>query len=263
MSDSSGNKIKIKLVGEGDEKWPMLEILWDFFSEKGVKTVFMSVGSDSNPHADLEIAETLGCPLHVFEVRDSVVKNWESVQTVLKSRKPLEQSNDFLTNVEKKWVLPKNIRIHKELPAPFTGTAVLDGTSYPTKDIFSCVQDCISTMSLKEDQIRIDILKISLGNAYEIPILQAVLTSGFRPGMILMNWSNLPDENLASCITAGHLQTCGYTLFAHYGNHFIYISNDRCMYEICSWQVNTIDNPMISEIVKDCLKPSRQNVTPN
>ena len=252
MSDTPQNKIQIKLVGEGTEKWPMLEALWDFFAEKGIKTVFMSIGVGNNPHADLEIAETLGCPLHIFEVRENILKDWETIQTVLKSRKAPETPSDFLQGVDKKWVLPKNIRIHKELPSPYNGTVVLEGTSYPTKDILSCVKDCCETMGLRDEQLRIDLLKISLGNGYELPILHSILTTGSRPGLVLVEWSTLPDESMASCITAGHLQTCGYRLLAHYGNRFLYAANDRCMYEICSWQDNNVDNPMVRDIIKSC-----------
>lgn len=252
MSDSSQSKVQIKLVGEGTEKWPMIETLWDFFAEKGIKTVFVSVGVGANPHADLEIAETLGCPLHIFEVRETILNDWEKIQVILKSRKESEDSSVFLQGIEKKWVLPKNIRIHKTLPSFFTGTVTLEDVSYSTKDIISCVTESCSSMSLREEQLRVDILKICLGNKYELPILQSFLTAGFRPGMILIEWSDLPDEDAASCITAGHLQTCGYQLLAIYGNRFLYVSTDRCMYDICSWQDNTVDNPMVREIVKSC-----------
>lgn len=252
MSDAPQNKVQIKLVGDGTDKWPMLESLWDFFSEKGIKTVFMSIGAGNNAHADLEIAETLGCPLHIFEVRESLLKDWETIQTVLKSRKAPENASAFVEGVDKKWVLPKNIRTHKELPSFFNGTIVLENVSYPTKDVVSCVKDCCTSMSLREDQSRIDILKVCMGNGYELPILQSILTSGFRPGLVLMEWSTLPDEDSASCITAGHLQTCGYRLLAQYGNRFLYVANDRCMYDICSWQDNNVDNPMVREIIKSC-----------
>jgi hypothetical protein len=251
MSDSPDRKIQVNLVGSGDDKWPMIETLWDFYSEKGTKTVFMSVGVGANPHADLEIAETLGCPIHIFEVRESILKEWDSVQTILKSRKASEEVNGFLEGVEKKWVLPKNIRLHKELPSFFNGSVVLDSVSYPTKDIISCAKESISSMNLKDDQLRLDIVKVCLGNKYELPVVQAILTAGFRPGIFLVEWSALPDEDLASCITAGHLQTCGYTMFAKYGNKFLYVANDRCMYEICSWQLNNVENPMVSEIIKN------------
>lgn len=253
MSDSAQNsKIEVKLIGSSNDKWPMIEKLWDFYAEKGVKTIFLSIGVGSSPLADLEIAETLGCPLHIYDVRESVLKGWEEVQTILKTRKALETNSPFTESVDTKWVLPKNIRVHKELPSFFSGTINLEGGTYPSKDVLSCVKECCASMNLKEEQTRIDILKITLGNQYELSILQAILTAGFRPGMFLIDWSDLPDENMSSAITAGHLQNCGYTLLAKYSTRFLYIANDRCMYDICSWQVNTCDNPMVNEIVKAC-----------
>jgi hypothetical protein len=259
MSDSNLNsKIEIKLVGNTADQWPMLEKLWDFYSEKGVKTVFLSIGVGQNPMADLEIAETLGCPIHIYEVRDSVLKGWEEVQSILKTRKAPEVTNSFVEGVDSKWVLPKNIRIHKELPSFFNGSVELEGGTYPTKDVLSCVKECISSMNMKEEQIRVDLLKISLGNKYELPILQAFLTTGFRPGLVLIDWSELPDEDMASAINAGHLQNCGYVLLSNYGSRFLYLSNDRCMYDICSWHTNKSDNPMVSEIIKACTPPSEE-----
>lgn len=255
MSDSNSNpnsKIEIKLIGSDGDKWPILEKLWDFYSEKGIKTVFLSIGVGASPLADLEIAETLGCPLHIYEVRESVLKEWEEVQVILKSRKPSEQESAFTKGVESKWVLPKNIRIHKELPFFFSGTISLEDKSYPTKDVVSCVKECTSSMAMKEENMRVDLVKITLGNQYELSIIQSILTAGFQPGLFLIDWSDLPDENMASCIVAGHLQNCGYTLLANYGSRFLYAANGRCMYEICSWQVNNTENPMVREIVKSC-----------
>ena len=259
MSDSSSSKIEVKLIGKNSDKWPMIEKLWDFFSEKGVKTVFFSVGVSESPMPDLEIAETLGCPVHVFEVRDSVIKGWEEVQTILKSRKAPETPSAFTEGVDSKWVLPKNIRIHKELPSFFSGTIQLEDGIYVTKDVLSCVKESCASMNMKEEQMRVDILKITLGNKYEIPILHSFLHTGFRPGMILIEWSELPDEFMSSAIAAGHLQNCGYTLISNYGTRFLYISNDRCIYDICSWQTNKCENPMIQEIVKAC--KSQENVS--
>lgn len=265
MSDSSReSKIEVKLIGANGDKWPMIEKLWDFFSEKGVKTVFVSVGIGANPLADLEIAETLGCPLHIYDVRESVLKGWEEVQSILKSRKASETVTPFNEGVESKWVLPKNIRVHKEIPSFFTGTITLEDGTYVSKDILSCVKECCSSMNMKEEQMRLDLVKISLGNQYELAVIQAILTTGFRPGMFLIDWSELPDENMASAITAGHLQNCGYTLLSKYGSRFFYVANDRCMYDICSWHVNTCDNPMVTEIVKACKDQQKEeNITSN
>lgn len=253
MSESNPeSKIEIKLIGNTSDKWPMIEKLWDFYSEKGVKTVFISIGVGESPLADLEIAETLGCPVHIYDVRESVLKGWEEVQTILKTRKAPETTTPFTQGIDSKWVLPKNLRIHKELPSFFTGTINLEGGTYVTKDVLSCVKECITSMNIKEENMRVDLLKLTLGNKYEVPILQAFLTAGFRPGMLLIDWSELPDENMACAITAGHLQNCGYTLFSIYGTRFLYVSNDRCMYDICSWQTNKYENPMVNEIVKAC-----------
>ena len=250
MEPNKNWKVDVKLIGKEGEQWPVLDKLWDYFSTKGIKVVFVNVGTSSSPLADLEIAETMGCPLHIFEVRKEKLDAWEEVKKVLKERKRGEGASDFTEGVDTKWVLPKNVRIYPFFPSFSTGTQEIEGTSYPTKEFVASIKDCCASMSLKEENGRVDLLKISLGNNLELPLVYSLLSAGYRPGLLMIEWSSSPDEMLNTTIAAGHLQTCGYTLVTNYGNRCLYFNNDRCMYEICSWLSNKTDNPMVSELVE-------------
>ena len=208
-----------------------------------------SVGTTSSPLADLEIAETMGCPLHIFEVRKEKLDQWEEVKKILKERKREEGASAFTEGVDTKWVLPKNIRIYPMIPSFSTGTQEIDGTVYPTKEFVASMKDCCASMSLKEENGRVDLLKISLGNNLELQLVYSFLSAGYRPGLLMVEWTSSPDEMLNTTLAAGHLQTCGYTLIANYANRCLYFHNERCMYEICSWLSNKVDNPMVSELV--------------
>lgn len=250
MEINKDGKIQVKFIGKEGDQWPILDKLWDYFSLKGIKVVFASIGTTASPLTDLEIAETMGCPLHVFEVRKEKLEEWEEVKKILKERKREEGASAFTEGVDTKWVLPKNIRIYPFLPSFSTGTQEIEGITYSTKEFVASMKDCCTSMSLKEENGRVDIVKISLGNNLELQTIYSLLSAGYRPGLLMVEWTSSPDEMLNTTLAAGHLQTCGYTLVSSFANRCIYFHNDRCMYEICSWLSNKVDNPMISEIVQ-------------
>jgi len=236
--------IPIKTIGAGEDKWPMLDNLWDFYSKKGVKTVFVSVGSPDNAIADLEIAETLGCPVHVWNFNESHATKWEEVRQVLKDRKRSADASPFTEGVDTKWVLPKNVRSYIGIPGFYT--AKTEGCSMIS--IHDCVKQCVDTMKLDDE--RMDILKISLVEGWERNVLAALLDTGYRPGLVMVKWSSMPDSHLFTTLMAGHLQNCGYTLLEKRGDRFLYMFIDKCMYEICSWETNESMNPLVTEILK-------------
>jgi hypothetical protein len=252
---SSSSAIKVKLFGIGEDTWPCLENLWDFYSKKGIKTVFVSIGASGTAAADLEIAETLGCPVHLFDVREETEKKWESVKQILKDRKRPEGAEEFTEKVDTKWVLPKNIRFNRTMPSFVEGTVKVGENSYSVSTWDACVEKAVATMNLGDEK-RIDICKIVLGESLEKSLVYSLMDSAYRPGILLVEWSTMPDENLQTTLCAGHLQTCGYTLLAKRANRFFYVYNDRCMYEICSWETNKVENPMVAELSK-LLSPSK------
>jgi len=210
-----------------------------------VKTVFISVGSSPSPVADLDIAETLGCPVHVWNFNDAHTANWDEVRQVLKDRKRTSAANGFTEGVDTKWVLPKNVRSYTGIPGFYTAKS--DAISMVSVD--NCVKQCTDTMKMDGEK-RIDILKISLAEGGERSVLAAVLDTGYRPGLIMVKWSQMPDTHLFTTLTAGHLQNCGYTLLETNGDHFTYMFIDKCMYEICSWETNKSVNPLVTEILE-------------
>jgi hypothetical protein len=225
------DQVKIILLGGEGDKWPMLDSLWDFYNQKGVKTVFVSVGTGRTALIDLELAETLGCAVHLW----GSTASWDEVRTILKDRKLPEGASDFAKGAETKWVLPKNVRSYA-------------GTPGITVSFDDCVHQTVESMKLTEP--RIDILKISLTGGAERKLIYALVDTPYRPGLILVDWSEMPDAHLFTTLVAGHLQNCGYCLVASHGSHFLYMFNDKCMYEYCSWETNKVPNPLVTEIMK-------------
>ena len=245
-------KIPIKLMGtKGSNPIPMFEKLWDFFSLKGIKTVFISLGTSSSPLAELEIAETLGCPLNVVEYDSEKLESWNKVTEILKNRKESDENKcEFTTEVVNKWVLPKNVRVTNKLPYFFNGSIEVNERTIETINLNTYVEQICSSMNISSENSRIDILNIQLGNQLEQSVLYSFLNNCYRPGFIVVNYTANPDSHLLSTMVAGHLQNTGYTLIGVEESKFLYVYNDKNAYEYCSYEQKYIDNPLIEEIMK-------------
>ena len=236
---------------KGPEPFPIVDKLWDIFAGKGIRTVFLSVGTSKSPLADLEISESLGCPLHVCTLNDTETAQWKEVATVLKERKA--SGSRFTELVETKWILPKNLRVSEAVPWWTNGTIDLSGTKLSTQHVESMVASLCEAMKLKDSAQRIDVLKVDTTQSVrglEIPVLASLLSAGYRPSVVIVKWSTMPDVDIKTTLAAGHLQCCGYTLLKTLDDKFIYYYNDDNLYELCSWEQRTEMNPIANEIIK-------------
>jgi hypothetical protein len=121
MSSIPAQTIPTQIIGKKEHGFPMIENAWDFFSSKGTKTVFISVGPSDSPLAELDLLEMMGCPVHIFDPSAANILNWENVKGVLKSRKAADVKGDFDKEALSKWVLPRNVLTRHELPSFYNG----------------------------------------------------------------------------------------------------------------------------------------------
>lgn len=240
--------ISISPIGSKEEPYPMIQNPWEFFSEKGLKTVFVSVGSGSSCLPELDFAETLGCPILKLDTPD-ISKQWEEVKELLKSRKATDSTSEFAKVATRKWVLPKNLINKPCLPGFFKGTLEGDVPVVGWHELLK--EHCGS------DEVRIDVLKIDK-TPYQTMVLSSLWDAGLRPSLILVNWNAAPDSDLNTTITAGHLQMLGYTLVGKEGTRFLYYYMDVNYYETCSWEglAKHLENPMMSNLVRSLIPGS-------
>ena len=240
---------------ESVDPFPMVDHAWDIYSGKGIRTVFFSIGNSKSAAADLDIAESLGCPIHAVPLNQGQAEEWAEVAQILKERARTGGSL-FSEGAEKKWILPKNVRVQSTLPWWYDGQIDLSangisgsGLAIKTREIMATMTDIAKSLKLK-DSARLDILKIDCSAApgLEKPLLAAVLSAGFRPGIIIVKWSGRPDVELSSTLAAGHLQNSGYRLMSKIDTKFVYYFTDQDMYQICSWEDSTCTNPMLNAI---------------
>lgn len=228
-----------------------LEKLWEFYSSKGIKTVFVSVGTSSSPLAELEIAETLGCPVHVVEPNAEKKELWTKVSTILKNRKDSEETTcDFTKEVVNKWVLSKNLKVSSKLPSFYNGSVDISGVSFETVQLDTYVEQICSDMNISKDNTRIDLFNIQIKNKLEEVLLYCLTNSKYRPGLVAIDYTETPDTNLLTTQVAGHLQNVGYMLISKSNTQFLYVYNDKNVYEFSSYETLNIDNPLVYELLK-------------
>lgn len=239
-----------KLIGSnGSNPLPIVNKLWDFYSTKSIKTVFVSVGTSTSPIAELEVAETLGCPLHVVEYDECHLNNWNKVVQILNTRKDSEP-NSFTHDVVNKWILGKNLRISNALPFFSDGSVDLSGVKVETVKFEKYIRSICDSMNITPDNYRCDLLNIQLNNTFELVLLYALTHSPYRPGLLIVSYTNKPDSDIFSTQAAAHLQNVGYMLLAKEEHKFLYMFNDKNVYEFCSFESTDVDNPLVYELVK-------------
>jgi hypothetical protein len=206
------------------EEIPFLKDLWSFFSSKGVKTNFFSVNPDASAILDLNICESLGCPIRVLTNSATIETKWSIIAATLKARTiaPEHANLTWLEGIQKRWILPRNLIVKRtalEWSTLATEAAAIEGN-------------------------RVDMLKIEGSQEEERSILYSLTDGGFRPGVVLVRYTYDPDENVPSMLVAGHLQMIGYRLVECKGPWFLYLFEDNCFYDSCSWRTTTCQNPL-------------------
>jgi len=242
----------ILLNESGTDPFPFFKDAWTLYSKKGNKTVFVSIGASKSAIADLEIAETIGCPLIVVPCSATGLTGWVEVAQCIKTHEPFENpKSDFSVGADEKWIIPKNLRIEAaSMPWWHSGT-VKQSPTYCLEGVtfYDWVQDKCKMIGLPPEDTRIDILKIDTADGTERSLIYAALDAGFRPSTLIVNWTVAPDSDMPTKMAAGHLQNCGYVLIRKEFTKFLYYFVDSDLYSACSWENVNVVNPLVDELV--------------
>ena len=149
--------------------------------------------------------------------------------------KVTDTHSEFAKIAAKKWLLPTNLLLYPTIPHFQTTEENLKTT--------------VESLCQGLPEARIDILKMNISGT-TIPTLYAMLHYGYRPGLICLTWNTPPDATVENTLLAGHLQMTGYGLVECVGNNYLYLFHDKNMYEVCSWQSNVNENPLIAKIIE-------------
>jgi len=215
---------------DGPTQFPTLEDLYSFFSPRSKKITVWSFGLDYGGF-ETDVMQSLGCKIQLFDHRESTAQRFDLISRVLKEHETLETDPEWASEIANKWVLPNLLTLNTSLPWSFDGK--LEGADLKKMNT--------------QDVPRVDVCKISL-TGLETQIVYNILSTGYRPGLFYIHWTEHPDSSTSAMLCAGHLQNSGYKLLKAVDNYFVYIFTDQCLYESCSWARSDVANPMLEEI---------------
>jgi hypothetical protein len=217
-------------IKEGLGEVPTIASMYDFFSPRTKSITIWSIGFGFGG-VEANIAESTGAHIQIFDCSPTSKSNYEIFNRVMEEHETKEGDPKWAEELCDHWILPDSTTFNTYIPASFTGT----------------LQNTEVNITLQETKVeRVDICKVDIGS-YTTTFLYNFLDQGYRPGLLWVKWPAHPDESSQTMAAAGHLQTLGYRLLKSVDNFFLYIYLDECMYEICSWNVTGIGNPMFHE----------------
>lgn len=222
---------------EGDQQFPFLRNMYDFYAPRCKNIVVWSFGM-GKCGVESALVESIGCAVKIFDHRTEADALFLQCESALKTHKVEDSAPNWLKHLAKKWVIPNKLSFHTTLPASFTGTRLLnDG----------------STVSFtKSQEERVDFVKVDYDEV-NCSIVYDLLTHGYRPGLILIHWNEHPDQYNHTMLCAGHLQNSGYCLLAENDSWFLYKFNDQCLYETTSWARSDVANPLLHEFKQNLI----------
>ena len=242
------------------------------YSSKGSKTIFLSFGGSKTANLELEILENIGCSVIIVpDTRDKVL-GWLETAECLATREPHPNpQSDFSLGSDEKWVLAKKLRIISDsIPWWSKGILKIDNTyTLETAPFYEWIETQCGAMGLSPEETHIDIVKIDVSQKLERGLIFSMLDAGFRPSAILVKWSESPDTDLPTRMTALHLHNAGYKLLGTKDNKFFYWFTEADVYGICSFEIpNTeaisVGNPLVhvisAQVTREFIKDSSMQI---
>jgi hypothetical protein len=225
-------------------QFPFLRNIYDFFAPRTRQITAWSFGFRCGGF-EAELLENTGCEMTVFDGRKDAQERFTIFKRVSEQHEKEDTDPEWAEELLDHWFVAKKVSLKESIPFSWSGTLKVNGAETTVSEMDTAIVPQV-------DLIKIDYPK------FECDVLHAVLNAGYRPGLLWVNWTENPDENVKTMLAAGHLQNSGYTLMFVDGNYFVYKFNDQCMYEMCSWATPSHTNPMVETILKSMLSVPKE-----
>lgn len=234
---------------DGEIQFPFLRSIYDFFAPRTRQITAWSFGFRCGGF-EAELLENTGCEMTVFDARKDAQERFTVFKRVSEEHEKADTDPEWADALLDHWFVAKKVSLKESVPFSWAGSLKVNGVE--------------STVSQMDTSIipQVDLVKIDYPK-FESDILNAILNAGYRPGLIWVNWTENPDENVNAMLAAGHLQSVGYTLMCVDVNMFVYKFNDQCLYEMCSWATPMNGNPMMNTIMKSFATSSSKEESPS
>jgi hypothetical protein len=220
----------VTTIQDDIDEIPIIKDMYIFFSPRSKSITALSYGFGSMG-IETFLTGATGCEVKIFDSRPGSAERFEKYRTILQTHSAGENPTKWETFMANQYILPKKITFNNSLPFSYSGSLDISG---------------VHTSLTKFTEKQIDFLKVDY-DIFNTQIIYTVINSGYRPGIILMNWSNHPDNYTDSMLCAGHLQNTGYRLIGQKGSWFLYLFMDDCIYEMCSWARIDVSNPFLED----------------
>lgn len=243
MAANSKQALPLVMLGKDyDKTFLNIKNLYDFFSPRTQNITVWSVGLYRGGF-EVTFAESTGATVHIFDSRPEAKETFEIVKRVTNTHETQQDDPEWATTLSNQWILPDTLIFHDWVPWCNTATIDISGSIVKSKEA---------------EAERVDFLKVDYAE-FTSQILFGLLSKGYRPGLLLVNWWMNPDASNITMCDAGHLQNIGYRLLGYYENMYLYIYLDNSnMYEICSWSQTNTNNPMFDEFLVQTLNITAQ-----
>lgn len=222
---------------------PFLVNPFTFFdSTKKDRVCVFFTDSETQWKRDLILGERTFSDVILFPIGRSYDADVNEVKEILEKRMayPGIQESPETQEIAKTWILPKKLHLGPE------ATAFL----VPHEGAFKQgLQSFISSKIPTYDNT-LQVVKIDVKGGLERQIVYKMLDDGFRPSLLIVNWSEDLDAHYSTAICAGHLLNCGYNHVFTEGSQSLYMFADQPLYDICSLKETGMTNPFMNTILK-------------
>lgn len=209
----------VSVIGNEAEQWVTIKNLTGFFSNKLDGCIFVSIGkSNSSLIVDAEISEMIGGYLYL-------IPTTEEEYCYMNAFKSIFNGDEISYNIPDKELISNRM-----IDSDLIKVNNVDNSFHTIREIG-----------------HIDICKID-SDTYGRSAIFNILDAGYRPSIIMVYFKSSPDDNIASQITAGHIQNTGYILLGKHNNTYVYYFVDDCIYDYCRWSRPTHKNPLMIEL---------------
>ena len=216
------------------------------------KRVFLTIADNPSIwQKDLVIAErifseTIICPYKDYS-NHTIALNL--TKNILKDRMkyPGVKEDPEMMAIAKTWILPDRLHLGPDASEFLT---LENGPIKFLEPIFE---------KLQTDPI-LNYLKIEVGYGMERMLVYSILDSGFRPGLLCVKWSNVPDEHTSTAHCVGHLLNCGYALLKVENGYSLYHYNDDVLYDMCTVGQPSTENPFVKTICQSLAPKIQEDI---
>jgi hypothetical protein len=231
----------VYLVGDEQEKWPMLKDSSNFFLNKFSTMNYITVGLQNFPYPDFLINSKIVSNWHmvVLDTSETRVDNSENISKIQTIEKLSREYTDYEGE-------DRQIYFGTQQFIDYDTTKLRRLTETTMRDDFVNLLNGLESLEVA----RIDC------SGQERWVLSAILDAGFLPSILNVRLRD-PSKCQLTRNTIGHLRMLGYAvLYVHEDKYLFYFTNNSS-YDLFDVRETGTQNPLIKKCIKTTVEAFR------